>query len=138
MVREYERKDLRAVLEINDACFLLPEPSIQLLEQLDSNKTWVYEIDGKVVGFLTERSFTGQPYIYNVSVLPEYQGRGIATALIKQFEFHFKDRKEPYLHVNIHNDAKYLYYKLGYRIKGVHKDFYGQGQHAFVMRKQVS
>ena len=136
MIRDYDRKDLKAILEINEICHLLPEPSLQLLELLHLNKTWVYELDGKVVGFLMEQSFTGEPYIYNVSVLPEYQGRGIASELIKEFESYFADRGNPFLHVNTKNDAKYLYYKLGYRVKDVHINFYGQGQHAFVMRKQ--
>jgi ribosomal protein S18 acetylase RimI-like enzyme len=135
-VREFNRSDLKAVLEINKACHSKPQPDEQLMEIIDKGDTWVAEVDGKIVGMLIAIYREG-PYVFNTAVLPEYRNQGIASALFKQFETYFKPDGFYYLYVDSNNPAQKLYFDLGYRIINIKKDFYGKGENALIMVKYV-
>ena len=50
-------------------------------EKLDASfKGWLYEVDGKVVGFAIGDKTTGELWV--IAVLPEYVGKGIGSQLL--------------------------------------------------------
>ena len=49
----------------------------------DPDTTQVVLSDGRETGFLTVWERTGVVFIAQISIIPEYQGRGIGTALIR-------------------------------------------------------
>jgi GNAT superfamily N-acetyltransferase len=50
-------------------------------EKLDESfKGWLYEVDGKVVGFAIGDKATGELWV--IAVLPEYVGKGIGSRLL--------------------------------------------------------
>jgi ribosomal protein S18 acetylase RimI-like enzyme len=135
-VRGFNRKDLQSVLEINKFCHKKPQPDDMLLELIDKADIWVAEEDGEVIGYLISILRDG-PYVYNVAVLPEHRGKGVATALFKQFELYFKQNGFYYLFVDSSNPAQKLYFDLGYRVISIKKNFYGPKENALVMIKYV-
>lgn len=88
----------------------------------------VAEVDGNIVGMVWTRitfgEFTGYGYIddqtpeFCVSLLPEYQGKGIGTKLMLAMIEHLKQSgyERTTLSVNIHNtSAMHLYEKCGFK-----------------------
>lgn len=141
IIREYKESDEGDVLFINNQCHKKAQPDADLLEVINSPKakTWVaVDYDGDTVGFIIGTIKHGMPYIYNVAVLSESQGKGIGKSLIATFETHFYNPKASYvawLQVNTNNPAQKLYFDLGYRVDSVDDNFYGNEQHAICMVK---
>lgn len=134
LIREYSSLDNEDIFAINKICHAKPQPSLDLLVQIKKGKTWVAEVNGKVVGFLVSIYRQG-PYIFNIAVLPGYRNQGIATKLFEQFEAGYKSASFYYLYVDVNNSAQKLYFDLGYRTKNIERDFYGPDESALVMVK---
>ena len=139
IIREYKEPYEGDVLFINNQCHEKAQPDADLLEVINSPKakTWVaVDYDGDTVGFIIGTIKHGMPYIYNVAVLSESQGKGIGKSLIETFEKHFETTRGDYwLQVNKNNPAQKLYFDFGYRVESVDDNFYGNEQHAVCMVK---
>lgn len=141
MIRDYTLRDEGMVLEVNSIAHDIPSPAQLLINELTTGITWVATNDnGLVVGFLLSKLKELPcklliPYVYNVCVLPEYQGKGVASKLFKRFEEQYSDWDHFQLCVRHDNPAQKLYFDLGYRVISINKDFYGLSQDALVMEK---
>lgn len=133
-IREYESKYLSHIFKINKECHEQPESNLGLLEQIHKSITWIATEGDIVVGFLVS-TYKQAPYIYNVSVLPEYRNKGIATALFNKCHEFYSQQKDIYLYVDTNNPAQKLYFDLGYRVIDLKRCFYGQDKDALVMLK---
>lgn len=89
MIRKYESKDVEVVMEIwrrastQAHSFLNAEFVVKAEDDLrniylPATETWVYEIDGNVVGFIS----MVDNKIGGLFVLPQFQGKGIGSALV--------------------------------------------------------
>ena len=103
----------------------------------------VAEADNKIVGycgvFLPAPGVEAD--ILTVAVLPEYRRQGIAKEFMRQIEEWAREREASamMLEVEISNEAAItLYQSLGYMKISVRMDYYGPGQDAHVMRKELS
>jgi N-acetylglutamate synthase-like GNAT family acetyltransferase len=100
--------------------FSIP-PLLQTLGEIRkefNEKTFLKAVDsGKIVGSVRANMIDGTCYIGRLLVHPDYQNKGIGTALLKSIENHFKDCKRYELFTG-HKSAKnlYIYQKLGYRV----------------------
>jgi len=77
--------------------------------------------------------------VLTVAVLPEYARQGIATHFMGELEKWSEEKQASamMLEVSVENiGAIALYEKLGYQTIATRKNYYGQGQDAFVMRKE--
>lgn len=125
------------IANIENICFSNPWSKDDIAAQID-NKTshfLVALIDDKVVGYMGLQIFSGEGYVTNVAVLPEYRGRGIAKALIeKQFE---NEMDFITLEVRESNTAAIsLYIKMGFEKIGVRPNFYSNpNENAIIMTK---
>jgi len=89
MIRKYEDKDLEGMLDVWYQASLVAHSFLteEFFEQerrnirdiyLDRSETWIYEDEGRVVGFMSlNGNEVGAIFIY-----PEMQGRGIGRALM--------------------------------------------------------
>ena len=134
MIRRATPQDYPAISAIEKACFEDPIPNYKMLPVLQEGDTWVAEEDNKVVGVLISY-YTHAVGIYSLSVLPEYQNRGIGWHLLSAFQEFFKGYGLTYLHVDKTNPAQSLYMKFGYKIEGEEIDYYGPGKDAWYMVK---
>ena len=96
------------------------------------------EVDGKMVGFIAgdPHSREGVGWIATLGVLPEYRRRGIAAALLQACE---QELALPNLRLSVRrsNDpALALYYKSGYHIVDVWRNYYHSGEDALVLEKK--
>ena len=77
---------LDVVVNIENICFASPWSRADLEQQLnlDTSHFAVATLDGNVVGYMGLQIFSGEGYVTNVAVLPEYRRQGIAKMLIEK------------------------------------------------------
>lgn len=152
-LRRFKPSDIEKVMQINRQC--LPE-NYTTLFFMNIYKRFpeafiVAEADRKVVGYIMCRIETGIPtfkvlgiakkgHIISVAVLPSHHRQGIGYALIREaiqamFEY---NAKECYLEVRESNiPAVMLYRKLGFEIARTVRNYYADGEDAFLMAAQL-
>lgn len=90
MIREYRTSDQEEIIAVWLTTSVLAHPFVDAKmwelhtgelrnKYLPIAETWVYETDGKIVGFI---SLIGN-YIGGLFVLPEWQGRGIGRQFVE-------------------------------------------------------
>ncbi len=102
----------------------------------------VAEIDNQIVGYCGV--FLPAPGVeadvLTVAVLPDFRRQGIAREFMRQIGEWAKDRGASALMLEVEKSnsaAIELYKSLGYMQISVRMDYYGPGQDAFVMRKEL-
>jgi ribosomal protein S18 acetylase RimI-like enzyme len=134
----YKRKDFERVMEINDACYSgeYRPPRDTMADMISVCDVFLarhpyfgppdYKADGiRIVGFAIVRNAI-QPYLWNIAVDPEWQGKGIASKMLKEIIDRYTQEKSKQitLHVNAENPAQKLYFDHGFRVMAVEKDYF--------------
>jgi ribosomal-protein-alanine N-acetyltransferase len=151
--RRFKPSDLEGVIRINRAC--LPE-NYTVLFFMNLYKRFpetfiVAEANREIVGYIMCRIETGIPsfkllgitrrgHVISIAVLPNYQQKGIGYALMREATQAMVNynAKECYLEVRESNlPAVGLYKKLGFEIARTSRNYYANGEDAFVMAKQL-
>lgn len=148
--------DLEAINKIDKTCF--GEGAFDFGYAVDSSdyETFVAEKKGfGIVGFaaieiypehdadqayntlIGEIPKSGVVYVMTLDVLPEFRRRGIGLKLMRAIED--ASNTEIRLHVAVANEpALLLYGKSGFRKTGFRHDAYGDGKHAFLIKKELA
>jgi len=153
-LRRFKPSDLDCVIRVNREC--LPENYTALffinLYKRFPGTFIVAEADGEIVGYIMCRIETGIPsfkvlgitkkgHVISVAVLPSHQRKGIGYALIReamQAMVNYK-AKECYLEVRESNlSALHLYNKLGFETARTLRNYYADGEAAFVLAIHLS
>lgn len=75
--------------------------------------------NGDAVGFLAKGIFPDHVFLSELQLLPEYQGRGVGTRIIRQIQEEAAQLKRPIrLQVLRENKARELYERLGFTTSG--------------------
>ncbi|MEO4053877.1 GNAT family N-acetyltransferase [Solibacillus sp. CAU 1738] len=132
-IRRFEFKDTLALVEIFSAAF--GDTLEEAHELIEFNSTtadlilWVAEVDNVVVGTVTTRKEGEVQWVTALAVHPEFEGRGIGSALLnwaKDFAYRGGE-KTVLLDVEIENlRALSVYEKAGF-IKSMQIDYYVYG-----------
>ena len=148
-LRMFKPSDLDGVIRINREC--LPENYTALffinLYKRFPQTFIVAEADGEIVGYIMCRIETGIPsfkllgitkkgHVISIAVLPSHQGKGIGYALIREAMQAMVNynAKECYLEVRESNlSALHLYKKLGFETARTLRNYYADGEDAFVL-----
>ncbi|MCW4022862.1 MAG: ribosomal protein S18-alanine N-acetyltransferase [archaeon] len=152
--RQFQPSDLDGVVRINREC--LPENYSNLFF-INLHKRFpatfiVAEVNDSIVGYIMCRVETGIPsfkvlgitrkgHVISIAVLPEHHRKGIGYSLVNEATkaMSFYKAKECYLEVRESNlSAISLYKKLGFKIARTIKNYYADGEDAFVMAKDFS
>ena len=145
-IRAAELRDIRRLAELERACFKEPYPAELLAFFLlsDHHINLVAELNGVIVGFgvaeLEHQEGRLVGHVWTLEVLEPYRRRGIGRRLLSELEEALRARgaTECYLEVRVDNTpALALYEKMGYRRAGLLQDYYGPGEHGFLMRKRL-
>jgi ribosomal-protein-alanine N-acetyltransferase len=151
-VRRFKPSDLDGVIRINREC--LPE-NYSTLFFMNLYKRFpetfiVAETNREIIGYIMCRIETGIPsfkvlgiakkgHVISIAVLPEHHRKGIGNQLIKKATramVNYK-AKECYLEVRESNlPAIQLYKKLGFEVVRSIRNYYADGENAFVMSLQ--
>jgi len=152
--RRFKPSDLEGVIRINREC--LPEnytPFFFMNLYKRYPETFIVaEVNKEIVGYILCRIETGIPsfkllgitrrgHVISIAVLPKHQQKGIGYALMREATQAMVNyqAKECYLEVRESNlPAVELYKKLGFEIARTIKNYYADGENAFVMAKQIS
>ena len=136
-IDKLKKEYVNDVFEIEKACFSNPWSRENIAAQIDcpTSHFLVAVVSGKVAGYMGLQIFSGEGYVTNVAVLPQYRGQGIAKALIsKQFE---NEMDFITLEVRESNTpAISLYEKTGFEKIGIRPNFYSNPtENAVIMTK---
>lgn len=136
-IEKFALQYLDDVADIERICFAHPWSKQDLKNQLDLDTSHflVAVEDGRAVGYMGLQIFSGEGYVTNVAVLPQYRQRGIAKALIdKALQ---NDMCFITLEVRESNTpAIRLYEKAGFKNVGTRPKFYTDPvENAIIMTK---
>jgi RimJ/RimL family protein N-acetyltransferase len=93
--------------------------SAHYAEHYEGLSASVIEADGEPVGRLLVARWPEEIRIVDISLLPEFRGRGTGTGLLHELIAEAREaRKRLSIHVEIHNPAMRLYERLGFRPAG--------------------
>jgi ribosomal-protein-alanine N-acetyltransferase len=153
-LRRFNPSDLSGVIRINREC--LPENySNQFFMNLFKRfpETFIVaELDNQIVGYIMCRIETGIPsfkllgitrkgHVISIAVLPNHHRKGIGCKLIQEAlqAMQKYNAKECYLEVRESNlPAITLYEKLGFKPAKTIRNYYADGEDAFVMAIDLS
>lgn len=139
-----EIKDADSVYRIENQAFFEPWSKKSLLKELESNSFlshYVYEYQGRVVGFYIASHVLDEVEIFTIAVDSAYQKMGIGKAMLNHLIDISKIRndKEIWLEVSTKNIAAInLYRKFDFKIMGIRKNYYQKlGEDAYNMVKEL-
>lgn len=139
-IEKLSQKHLDDVYELEKICFSSPWSREDLEKQINIDTSYflVAEVDGKAVGYMGLQIFSGEGYVTNVAVLPEYRHQGIAAALIeKQLENPMDFITLEVRQSNI--PAINLYTKMGFESVGIRPNFYSNPtENAIIMTRNLN
>ncbi len=128
LVLDMTDSHINGVLEIENACFSHPWTRESIISARENHtRFFVYEINGKAVGYVGVFAILDEGYITNIGVLPEYRKKGVATALLKRLDRLAKEKELAFISLEVrksNQNALSLYESLGYKTEGCRKNFY--------------
>ncbi|MBE0517231.1 MAG: ribosomal protein S18-alanine N-acetyltransferase [Methanophagales archaeon] len=139
-IRNFERPDIRRVMEIEEESFLDGDAGLYL----ELYEEWlegflVAEKDDEVIGFVVlVLTPEGEGRVFALAVASRYKGRGVGRALLKAAFNTLRKRRIGYvrLEVRVSNQiAQSLYRSMGFMDIGFIPFYYKDGEGAIVMRK---
>lgn len=139
-----EQEDLDEVMAIEREAFPDPWHVSFFKRELRSRKKhthcYVARINNNIVGYIVFYIFCGEGHIMNIAVDAEYRRQGVAKYLLSSaLEIVRKEAgNEVFLEVGANNTpAKQLYRQFGFKVYGIRKRYYRNGEDAFILRKDV-
>ena len=138
MIQLANERHLDEILGIEKIVFTKPWSRKQLKSDLTlrtNAENWVYLEDQHVVGYIFGWKVSDEFHLNNIAVHTDYQGRHIGRLLIKHVSAHLQNQEicRIYLEVSEGNVvAQHLYKSLGFKQKGIRKDYYEKGNHALL------
>lgn len=119
--------DVADIKKIEDECFSVPWSEKSIIESLKNPCSHFYlaKVNDEAAGYIGIQIFSGEGYVTNVAVLPEFRRKGIAKALItkaleNEMEFLTLEVRES------NAPAIRLYTSLGFEEVGKRPRFYSQ------------
>lgn len=140
MIRKMNLEDADRVYQIENESFFEPWSKKRLLKEFEENfflKHFVYEKDGKVIGFYIISCISDLVEIFTIAIDKDYRGQGIGSELLEHLIQVAKDNgaKEIWLEASTRNEAAVnLYQKYGFNIQSTRKNYYQKtGEDAYNM-----
>jgi len=138
--RKMEIKDIAQVYEIECDLFQDPWSYDSFLADVKNEQiaqAFVVDNRSEIIGYMVCWSYAKEVHIGNVAVSRKWQSQGIGSFILNQISECFKDMEISYLEVRESNQpAINLYKKFGFEILYLRKDYYSNGENAFVMVKK--
>jgi [ribosomal protein S18]-alanine N-acetyltransferase len=140
MIRLISEKDLDQVVLLEKELFGDDSWDKEtFFEQINNNpyaSIYIFEENYKIIGYVDLWIAYENADLANIGVSKQYQGKGIGSQLMQFCERIVNQNKcENYsLEVRVSNiKAIHLYEKFGFQIVGVRKNYYANGENAYLM-----
>ncbi|MBC7263663.1 MAG: GNAT family N-acetyltransferase [Chloroflexi bacterium] len=120
-IRDFRLEDCEAIVEILKANLQYGDPesegpeAMRRVQECQAAVFLVAEEDGKPVGMSRGVYDGSKALIHIVSVHPDYQRRGIGTALVRETARRFKERGATSLMVTVPGDNLEFWKKMSFR-----------------------
>jgi [ribosomal protein S18]-alanine N-acetyltransferase len=104
------------------------------IRELAENTVLMIRVGDRAVGSIAyaEKS-PERVYISGMIVIPEYQGRGLATRAMQEVLAKYPETKRIDLVTHPENPARHLYESLGFKVEERKENYFGDGQPRLVM-----
>lgn len=140
MIRKAEVKDVFQIKYLEEKTLKATLGTSFIIQELEDNPFsyyLVYEINNKIVGYLSSRIIDFEVEILNVVVDDDYQRQQIGTKLFN-YLIENNEIKEITLEVRKSNKiAKNFYSNLGFYKIGIRKNYYENNEDAYILKKEV-
>lgn len=120
------------------------EELVKFLEEDHVTKTFIWNNDdGQTVGYLSyieQPDDEGAVELLNLIVLPSFWRQGYGRQIVNYYLELMKDKgfkKSKLVTSPENNEARAFYKKVGYKEKGLLKDYYGPGEDRVLMYKEI-
>lgn len=142
MIRPMSAVDVSRVRSIDLVTIKSNWSEVLYMQELLDTYTiaYVIEIDSQVVGFVIGKILGSSSDLYQIAVIPEYQGKKYGLALLEKYWDHVLNHgaSESILEVNSrHQTIIDFYEKYGYKKLYIRKNYYGRNRDGLVMKKEV-
>lgn len=122
------------ILKIENACFSTPWSESSIRESMENpcSRFYLALADGEAAGYIGVQIFSGEGYVTNVAVLPEFRRRGIAKALINKA----LENEMEFLTLEVRESnckAISLYTSLGFETVGKRPRFYREPDESAIL-----
>ena len=144
ILRPYQPLDFEALVAIDAACF--PKEIAYGSREM---KGYLYtagahcivaEAPGAIAGFILTERYDEVAHVITLDVLADYRRQSVGSTLLDAAESEAAQHGASFMYLETattNKPAIALWKKHGYRESGRIKDYYGSGQHAFEMQKQL-
>ena len=130
MIKNFDFIHIPEAVHIEELCFSDPWSERAFEDSLKNSyshfKVWEEE---KVMGYIGFYALSGEGSITNVAVHPDFRGKGIGEALVKEVIKAGKELDLDYITLEVrmsNTPAKNLYLKCGFQEMGIRKNFYSK------------
>lgn len=141
--REMRETDIKAVAEIEKACFSVPWTEKGLKEGLENEtgRFYVAVRDGTAIGYIGANCILDEVYLNNVAVLLDYRKNSIGKALLLSLIAASEAQNAAFVSLEVRRTntaAIALYEGLGFTQRGVRKNFYTEPtEDALILTKDL-
>jgi ribosomal protein S18 acetylase RimI-like enzyme len=144
ILRPYQPSDFDALVAMDRACFpraiAYGRREMKTYLQSEGSRCIVADSSGTVAGFILTEHHRDAAHIITLDVLEMFRRQSAGSLLLAAAERDASSRgaASMYLETATTNKAAIaLWKKHGYRESGTIENYYGRGQHAFAMQKQL-
>lgn len=143
--RDMTTADIEEVWELERGLF--PEDAWPLemfrdeLGQAATRRYWVAEDDGRIVAYCGMMCVLPIADVQTIAVLPEFEGRGVGSTLLRQLIDEARDRSAQDVLLEVRADnprAQALYTRFGFEHIHTRRRYYPGGVDALVMRLELA
>ena len=131
--------DTAEIVKIEETCFSVPWSESSVRESLQNENSYFYLAlcNDVAIGYMGLQIFSGEGYVTNVAVMPEYRRQGIARALL---ETAMKNEMD-FISLEVRESnapAIALYASLGFETVGIRPKFYREPtENALIMTRKM-
>lgn len=143
-IRNMNLDDLDKIMEIEKRIFSSPFTKEGYIKDYNDNPFSLYkvlEVDDKIIGYVFLWVIFERAQIITIAVDLDYQGKGYGKILMDDVisECVEKNIEDITLEVRISNQrAIELYEKFGFEVATIRKNYYADGENAYLMVKNVN
>ncbi len=140
IISQIEACDFERLYEIEQQAHLVPW-SFGTLKNNQGDRYLNLKLieNNQIIGFAICQTVLDEANLFNIAILPNYQGCGFGKLLLGELIFQLKERgvQTLWLEVRESNPARFLYEKIGFNEVDIRKNYYpkpsGGRENAVVM-----
>ena len=140
IISQIEASDFDRLYEIEQQTHLVPWSRGTLKNNQGERYLNLKLIENnQIIGFAICQTVLDEATLFNIAILPSYQGNGFGKLLLNELIIQLKEKgvQTLWLEVRESNPARFLYEKIGFNEVDIRKNYYpkpsGGREHAVVM-----